>query len=367
MQNKPIRILQIVYSLDIVNGVLSVVLNWHHHIDTTKIQFDYLYCVQTPATRQREIEELGGKVYQLLHPYRHPFKFLYKSYQLFKTHHYRVIHLHLALLNFFICPVAKWLGSKQIIQHAHGTKWSSSKWGVWRNHLGYFFARPFITHKLACSQAAGEFWYGKNFTLINNGIEIEKFTYDLSVRARKREELGLKDNFVIAHVGRFVVEKNHTFLIDVFEQVLKQEPKAKLVLVGNGFLEQEIKNLVANKKIEDKVLFLGTRNDVPELLQSFDVLCLPSIFEGLPVIGVEAQAAGLPCVFADSITPEVLLTPFACRIPLAAEPPIWAKKILSFKGTPRSSGEEYIRAKGFDIRQTAKQMQIFYEELGKKD
>ncbi len=362
---KPNRILQIVTNLSAGSGVLAVVLNWHKHIDTTRVQFDYLYMLQVSTNRQQEIEQLGGYCYQMPDPRRHPLRFLRESYRFFKMHRYQTVHSHITHLNFFFYPIAKLFGTKNRIQHAHLTTWSDKKLSGLRNYLMLHSVWPLITHKMACSQAAGTAYYGKNFTVVNNGIDVGKFDYNPAVRNAKRKELGLENNFVIGHVGRFVRQKNHTFLIDIFEQIIKQEPAAKLVLVGNGSLETHIQKIVAEKHLQNSVLFLGSRKDVAELYQVFDVFCMPSLQEGLPVVGVEAQASGLPCLFADTITPEVLLLPNSSMLSLEDSPVKWAQQILTLKGQPRTSGKEALRAKGFDIRQTAKQIQGFYEELAK--
>ena len=303
----PIRILQIIPSAYQGSGILQVVLNWHRHIDRTKVQFDYLFSKPTENSARDEIEKLGGRMYELPHPYERPVQFLRESYRFFKENKYHTVHSHMTNLNLIFYPLAKWFGAKNIIQHAHGTKWSDKKLNGWRNYLMLHAVWPLITHKLACSQLAGEFWYKKNFMVINNGIDVEKFAYNPDVRAAKRRELGIENNFVIGHVGRFALQKNHIFLLNVFEKIAKQNSCAKLVLVGNGPLENQIKQLAVDKHLQEKTLFLGVRTDVPELLQAFDVLCMPSLYEGLPVVGVEAQAVGLPCVFADTITREVLL------------------------------------------------------------
>ena len=365
MINKPIRILQIVSSISTTSGVLAVVLNWHRHIDRTQVQFDYLYYITTPVTKQQEIEQLGGHCYCVPNPKHQPLKFLRGTYHFLKTHRYDTVHSHITHLNFFFYPLAKWFGTKNIIQHAHGTKWSDKKLNGIRNYVMLHAVWPLITHKLACSEAAGKAYFGKNFTVINNGVDVEKFAYNPAVRAQKRKELGLENNFVVAHVGRFSAEKNHTFLIDIFREVVALDPSARLVLVGGGPLANSIKKKVLSLNLQDKVLFLGVRKDVPNLLQAFDVFVLPSFHEGMPVVGVEAQATGEPCVFTDTITPEVLLLPSSSMLSLEDSPTKWAQRILALKNQKRTSGTDFVKTKGFDIQQTAQQMQDFYMRLEK--
>ena len=365
MQTKPTRILQIVSSLSTGSGVLSVVLNWHRHIDTTQIQFDYLYYKRVSTNRQQEIEQLGGQCYELPNPTSHPLQFLRESYKFFKTRRYNTVHSHITHLNLFFFPLAKVFGAQNIIQHAHATKWGFSGISNVRNCIMLHAVWPLITHKMACSKLAGKIYYGKNFTIINNGIDVKKFAYNSVVRARKRKELSLEDNFIVGQVGRFSVEKNHAFLLDVFAELVKMEPVSRLVLVGEGYLEEKIKNQVKMRGLEDKVLFLGIRKDVAELYDAFDVLCMPSLHEGFPVVGAEAQCSGLPVVFSDTITSEVLLLPDSFMLSLKDAPAKWAAQILLLKGKQRKYGDEFLLSKGLDIRQTARQIQDFYLELKK--
>lgn len=362
---KPIRVLQLVSSANPSSGVRNVVTNWYRNIDVSKVQFDYLYVNIDGIVDQEDITRLGANFYVLPSPSKYFFQFLHETYLFFKTHRYKTIHSHFTHLNIVFYPLAKWFGTKNIIQHAHGTKWSDKKLNGIRNYVMLHSVWPLITHKVACSEAAGKAYFGRNFTVVNNGTDVEKFAYTPAVRTKKRHELGLEHNFVIGNIGRFALQKNHKFLLDIFKEVVSLDSSARLVLVGGGPLEETIKKKVISFNLQDKVFFLGVRKDVPDLLQAFDVLCMPSLYEGLPVVGVEAQVAGLPCVFADTITPEVLLLPSSYMLSLKDTPTVWAEKILSLKDQPRTSGADLVRAKGFDIRQTAQQIQDFYMELEK--
>lgn len=362
---KPLRVLQIISNLEKGSGVAQVVLNWHRNIDTTKVQFDYL-CFKTGDTDlENEVRQKGGNVYCI--PYKgiaHSFSFIKQSIIFFKEHRYQILHSHITHLNLIFYPLAKMFGVKHIIQHAHGTKWSDKKLNGWRNYLMLHAVWPLITHKLACSQLAGEFWYKKNFTVINNGIDVEKFSFNPNIRQEKRKELGIENNFIVANIGRFNLEKNHKFLIEIFTTLAKKDKTAKLVLVGSGPLEKDIKALSIAKKIQDKVIFLGNRKDVSDLLQAFDVLCMPSFHEGLPVAGVEAQGTGLPCVFADTITKEVIILPNSKMLSLKDKAEKWAEVILSLKSIKRNTGKECLQKKNFDIQATAQTIQEFYLSTG---
>lgn len=362
---KPVRILQIIDSTDIRSGITNVILNWHRNIDRTKIQFDYLTflpCISGIDCKE-EIKKLGGKIFYL--NYRgifHSFEFIKKIYNFFKQHRYHIIHSHITHLNLFFYPLAKMFGTKNIIQHSHGTKWSDKKINGWRNYLMLHAVWPLITHKLACSELAGKIYYKNNFTVIYNGIDTEKFAYNPEIREIKRKELGVEKNFVIGHVGRFSREKNHIFLIDIFEQVIKKNKTARLVLVGDGPLKENIKNYVAKKKLQDEVIFLGIRKDMSELYQAFDCFVFPSLHEGMPVTALEAQASGLPCLFSNTITKEVLLLPQSKMLALSTSVEIWANTLLLTKCENRLYGQTTLKRAGFDSRDTTKKIQQIYEE-----
>lgn len=201
------------------------------------------------------------------------------------------------------------------IAHSHST--SNPK--EWKKNLLKNALRPFskkyATDYFACSELAGRYLFGdKTFNkgevkIIHNAIDVEKFKYDPEARKKLRKEIGIKDSdFVIGHIGRFVEQKNHRFLIDIFTKVKKEKKNAKLVLVGQGPLREEIEERVKNLGLEKDVFFLGQRSDTNKLYSVFDVFCLPSLYEGLPVVGVEAQANGVPCVFSDRITKEIFVS-----------------------------------------------------------
>lgn len=365
MAKEPMRILQIVSSLNAGSGVLAVVLNWHRHLDRSKVQFDYLYTLDTPVNNQAEIVQLGGRCYRLPHPFRSPVKFLRESYRFFKTHRYKTIHSHLTNLNFFFYPLAKKFGTKNIIQHTHTAKWGLTCKSAVRNYLLLHAVWPLITHKLACSAAAGKAFYGKNFRIVKNGINAEKFAYNPEIRTQKRKELGLEDNFVIGHIGRFSPEKNHKFLLDVFEAVAAKDPFARFVLVGSGSLEKEIQDLALQKGLQDKTLFLGARKDAWKLYQAFDVFVFPSLQEGFGLVAVEAQTAGLPCILADTLPEEVRICNY--QVLALKDAQTWADKVIALKAnrSTRSDCACKIKEAGLSARDIALSVQQFYLELGK--
>ena len=223
-----------------------------------------------------------------------------------------------------------------------------------------------------CSRPAGIWSFGEKAVdsgqvrFIKNGIESERFAFNEEIRVRKRCELNLGDRLVIGHVGRFVLPKNHTFLIDIFAEIHKLKPNAVLMLVSDGPLMEEIQQKVKRLRLDNAVLFLGKRSDVNELMQAMDIFILPSLWEGLPLTGVEAQAAGLPTMMSDSITEEVCITPYAHMLPLNSGAKAWAGEALKLSETTRRTNthDSIVRA-GFDIRETAQWLESFYLEHGK--
>ena len=363
MSAKPIRILQIVSSPNPSSGVRTVVTNWHHHIDTSKVQFDYLY-VSDEIVNQDDITRLGAKFYVLPSPTTHPIQFLQKSYQFFKTHHYKTIHSHFTNLNLFFFPLAKIFGAKNIIQHAHTCKWGETRLSALRNYFMLHAVWPLITHKVACSQAAGVSYFGHNFNMLKNGIDITMFSYKSSVRAIKRQELGIENNFVIGHVGRLALPKNHQFLLDVFYEIVRQSSCAKLILVGGGPLQAQIKRSIKEKHLSNQVLLLGPRKDVSDLYQAFDCFVFPSLYEGLGIVAVEAQAAGLPCVLANTLPQEAFICNYK-KLPLGSAKQ-WAEEILAItKNFQRVDVSAKIKSAGFSSVEIAKKIQDFYLELEK--
>ena len=360
MQEKPIRILQILSSLNQGSGILQVILNWHKNIDKTKIQFDYLYFKTTSITCEKEIENLGGKCYKLPYPsFFKPWIFIKAVKDFFRTHKYNIIHSHVIHLSFFFYPIAKFYGVKNIIHHSHTTKWSDKFLNGLRNRFLFFFAKSFITEKFSCSDLAGKFLFKKNYTVINNGIDTEKFKFNQEVRIKIRKELNIENKFVISNIGRFEIQKNYPFLIETFNEIYKRNKNSVLLLVGNGSLRKQMENQIKSLNLNNSVIFLGVRNDIANIYQAIDILVMPSFYEGLPVVGVEAQAAGLPCIFSDTISEEILICN-SKRLSLNLSAQQWADEILKNKSFIRKDESKTMKEKDFDIKEIAKKIENLY-------
>lgn len=301
-----IRILQCVNDMHRA-GLETMLMNYYRNIDRTKIQFDFLTHRPYRSDYDDEIEKMGGKVYYAprLYPQNYPNYFKWMK-NFFKEHpEYKIVHSHIDTMSYLPLLAAKKAGVPIRIAHSHNTSLDRD----FKYLLKQYFRlkiNSVCTHRLACGEEAGKFLFGnRSFKVIPNAIDAEKFYFNEELRNKKREELGIKSEFVIGHVGRLSYQKNHKFLIEIFKELLKTEPESLLLLVGVGEKEQEIRNQVEDLGIDDKVRFLGNRSDVNELYQAMDVFVMPSFFEGIPVVGVEAQFAGLPCIFSDKVPEEV--------------------------------------------------------------
>ena len=313
VQKKPIIVAQIMGKW-VGGGVESVIMNYYRHLDHSKVQFDFICDEDSTRIPYDEIKKLGGRVF-IVPKYQNLPKYLKALEKLFKENQYCIVHSNINTLSVFPLYAAKKAGVPIRISHSHST--SNPK--EWKRNLIKNILRPFskryATDYFACSELAGRYLFGNKafdqgeVKIIHNAIDVDKFKFDEVARKKLRKEFGIKDStVVIGHVGRFVQQKNHTFLVDVFKEYHKKNPDSKLLLVGSGPLEDEIKKKVERLGLKDSVLFLGQRDDINKLYSVMDVFCLPSLYEGLPVVGVEAQAAGLPCVFSDKITNDTVIT-----------------------------------------------------------
>ena len=368
-KEEPIRVAHIIGKW-LGGGVEAVVMNYYRHIDRTKIQFDFLCDEDSTNIPYEEIEQLGGRVI-LIPPYQKVFKYQKELIRIFKENNYKIVHSHINTLSVFPLRAAKKAGVKVRIAHSHST--TNKK--EWKKNLLKQVLRPFskvyATDYMCCSELAGRWLFGdkaydsKKVYLLNNAIDLDKFKYNESLRKKKRKELGISDDtLVIGHIGRFIAQKNHTFLIDIFNEVHKKNPSSLLLLIGQGPLKEEMENKVKEFKLNDSVRFLGQRNDVNELYQAFDVFCLPSLYEGLPVVGVEAQASGLLCILSNAMTKETKVLNITKFISLNNTPEEWADNILDdVKRYKRIDTSKKMTYKSFNIKEEAKKLEKYYLNL----
>lgn len=343
-------------------GVESVIMNYYRHIDRNKIQFDFICDEDSTNIPYEEIEKLGGKVI-LCPPYQKLPKYLKLLKNLFREKKYRIVHSNINTLSVFPLYAAKKAGVPVRIAHSHSTS-NPREWkkNIMKNTLRPFSKR-YATDYFACSELAGRYLFGDktydngDVKIIRNAIDVEKFKFDPEARKKLRKEIGIKNtDFVIGHIGRFCEAKNHSFLIDIFAEVKKEKPNAKLVLTGQGPLREEIEKKVKELGLEKDVFFLGQRNDSNKLYSLFDVFCLPSLYEGLPVVGVEAQANGVKALFSTEVTSESVTKEETEQLPID-DPKKWSKQILTV--------EQKLKRKNsspYDVAKCAKELISIYEE-----
>lgn len=309
------RILQIGMT-DNLGGIETFLINYYRNIDKTKIQFDFVNIYKEKLYFQEEIENMGGKVYKLTSYYKNPIKYIKELKKLINQNKYEIVHCNMNSAAMIYPLIAgKISNAKVIIAHSHN---SSSDKGLLKSvlhNINKHFIPLFANTFFACSNEAGKWFFNKNilnsdkFKVIYNAIDTEKFIYNEQIRHKKQKELKLdKNKIIIGHVGRFEKQKNHEFLIDIFNEILKINPNVMLLLIGEGSLKQHIKEKVTKLDLEDKVIFLGKRNDVNELYQVMDVFVFPSLYEGLGTVLIEAQYSGLPCVVSNNIPKEAQIT-----------------------------------------------------------
>lgn len=362
----PIRIAQMMTDMN-YGGVEMVIMNYYRHIDKKRYQFDFYALEGSSVPQREEIEAMGGRVFVVPRYTQLP-NYEKALMRHFKEEQYQIVHSNMNTLSVLSLYAAKKAGIPNRIVHNHST---AGKGEMKKNIMKYMlrpFAKVYPTKLVACSKYAGEWIYGKNadFTVFNNAIEVERFAYNPEIRKSMRKELGFDGKFVVGNVGRFCYQKNHDKLIDIFVEIKKRKSNAVLLLVGEGELESEVKDKVKHLGLDKDVFFLGKRNDTNRIYQAMDVFVLPSRYEGLPVVGVEAQAAGLPCIFSDIVTEETKILPSSMFIPVEATDKSWAdttiKTVNKYK---RKDVSLEIRKAGFDIEEQAGKMMEMYDAMSK--
>lgn len=368
MEQEPIRIAQIIGKW-VGGGVEAVVMNYYRYMDKDKIQFDFICDSDSTDIPYEEINKLGGKVI-LIPPYQKVFKYHKELKNVLKEGKYKIAHSHINTLSVFSLWAAKSAGVPVRIAHSHSTTNRKEKKKNLLKQVLRPFSKIFATDYMCCSELAGRWLFGNkeygkgNVYLLNNAIDLEKFKYDENIRKQKRKELEIvEDTLVIGHIGRFVEQKNHRFLIDIFNELHKKQPNSILLLIGQGPLMQEMKEKVSRLNLEKAVKFLGQRNDTNQLYQAFDVLLLPSLYEGLPVVGVEAQAAGLLCILSNDMTKETKILDTTVFMSLEDSAEKWAECILEIvKNFNRINTKMEVSKNGFNIKIEAKKLSSIYSK-----
>ena len=352
------------------SGLTAYILNNYRKIDKSKVQFGFVtYDGAWDFTE--EVGKTGGKVFDLPHPF-HPRAYYKGLKKIREEAGYDAIHLNLSYANIVPVLLAKLVGFQRIIVHSHSSSIDSPSRTVRTlKKIFHYTGReliPFLaTDYYACSHLAARWMFPgsimkkKKYEVLYNAIDLSKFRFSEEKRKAMRESLGIEeDTFVVGHVGRFSYQKNHEFLIQVFQEITKREPKAILLLVGDGPDREKIESQVKANGLEEKVKFLGRRSDVAELYQAMDALVMPSRFEGLCIVAIEAQMAALPNFCSEALSDETFVSSDSHKLSLSKSPAAWADEVLQAKGAKRGDRTEILRRAGYDAEIEIKRVEKLY-------
>lgn len=371
MENKPKRILCVFSTLD-RGGAETMCMNIYRHIDRSKIQFDFVKHTKAIGDYENEIEELGGKIYSAPR-YRIYNSLSYKKWwkKFFKSHpEYKIIHGHFFSISAVYFSVAQKCGLVTVA-HSHCTMGLQvdSFIGKVKRILHDALISKIEKHSdycLACSQEAGEWIFKtKKFEVLNNAIDTNEFVFNNSIRQDYRKKLGINpDELVVGTVGRIMRQKNPEGVIEIFSRIHSINQNTKLLWVGDNLSKELVDKKLKENNIEEDVIMTGVRNDVNNLMQAMDYFIFPSLFEGLGVVAIEAQASGLPTFCADTVPREAGITNLCVFLTLD-DYNLWAHEILSYKYERKNMYNEVLSA-GYDIEDNAKKIEEFYESIGKE-
>ena len=356
-------------------GISTVVLNYYKNMNRDKIHFDLALKVDFIGHNAKELQKLGAKVYFLPLKNKGIKEFGNALIKILKENHYDAIHTHEGPTAYIALRIAKKMGVKCRVAHAHTTAPSDSFKSELKRLSGVVLNYHYATAVIGCGQLAGERVFGKlnmhrrNAYVLPNAVDTSRFAFDPSIRKEVREELGVTNNYVVGMVGRLSLEKNHAFALRVIKFVHKQYPELKLVIVGDGEEQEHIRKLIIHNNMESYVDLLGRRLDVNRLYQAFDCIILPSIHEGFPVVSVEAMSSGLPVLLSDTITKELSFGSCVKYLSIKSISP-WVNAIGEL--IKNESVEDRVirqnepKDNGFDIKDTSKMLEsIYLKDLGK--
>ena len=355
------------------DGVTRYILANYERIDHEHIHMDFVTGERDLSFCEGLIAD-GCTVYSLpTSPFKHPIRYRREMKKLWEGG-YDIVHCHMSyFLNTVLFRQAKKHGVK-VVLHSHSTQpdivnVKKRRFFTWLHKLNYRRACRHGDAFAACSSAAADWLFGDAVPkdavqYFHNAIETEKYAFDPAERKRVRKELGLEKAFVVGHIGRFTYQKNHAFLLRAFACLRKKQPDAVLLLIGVGDLEAEVRRQAAVLGVEDAVRFLGMRDDVPSLMQGMDVFVLPSRFEGLGLVLIEAQAAGLRAIASTEVPPEAKVTELLTYLPLESGEEAWAEEIRqSADGYERTNRRRQIMEAGYDLSGQAARIEQLYEGL----
>lgn len=354
-----------------VGGVETFICNVNRTIDHEQFRMDFLVHQQINPKYLADIIENCGTIYYVPGVKSGLIKYIKGIFRFYKEHNdYQIVHLNECGASFFLYTLPLLFDSRmKLIVHSHNG--DSSRRIL--HKIFRFFQNLRVDKKCACSDIAAAWMFGKktsktkDYTIIHNGIQVEKYRYNPVASKKLKSEFGLEGKFVLGSVARFERQKNHVKMINIFWEYKKRNPNSCLVLVGEGSEMEHIKKIVSERNIVNDVLFLGVRNDISDLLSMFDVFLLPSLYEGLPFVTIEAQAASLPMVVSNVVSKEIDITPLIHRVDLDEEDEVWCHCIekLQMKYVERNTStyRKMLRSAGYDIDNSIKLLEQMYKDL----
>lgn len=349
------------------NGIATFLMNIYRNINREKFQFDFIVFTKDKGEYDEEIRKLGGRIYCIERPGRNLIKNMIQTYKIMKHYPYQIMHRHTAEAHCWTdFYMASKVGIPHRIAHSHGTHTFRPK----SHRIFYPLMIANVTNRVACSTVAGRWLYHDNldFLVIKNGIQTSKFLYSDRLRVKKRRELDVSDDtLILGNVGRLADPKNPLMTVKVFAALERKYPKSKLIMLGEGELRNKVEILINQLDLQDKVLLPGVSNEVVEWMCAMDVGIYPSEFEGFPFSIIEGEANGLPIIMSDRITKEVDVLRNAVAISLKKSPENWADEILHLYHTKmkleRNECAKAVSQAGYDIKNTAKDLENYYEKL----
>lgn len=346
-------------------GIESFLINYYRYINKNKIQFDFINMYDR-LPYQEEIISLGGKIYNITNVKENPVKCLIELKNIISKNNYNIVHINmLSAANIIPIIAAKLAKTKTVIVHSHSSSLPKGFIKVLLNRLNKHLVKNMADICFACSDLSGKWMFdNKKFIIIKNAIDTKKFIYSETIRQAVRKNLNIENKFVIGNIARFSVEKNHSFLVDIFYQVHKKNPNAVLLFVGDGELKEEIGFKLSELGLIDNVIFTGEVKNANDYLQAMDVFVFPSLFEGLGTALVEAQTAGLQCIISNVIPNEAIIINDLLNVLSLKNPLVWAKEILKYsKGYKRENTYKEIAKAGYDIAKATKHLENIYIKL----
>ena len=359
---EPIRILHILQRME-AGGTQALLMNLYRNIDRTKVQFDFLVEYNEKQFYDDEIIKLGGKIYYTnVRNDFNIFKFQKRLKEVLLNNDYKIVHVHAYTIGYFCLKIAKKCGVPVRIAHSHSNSMVKNIKMVPKKILqGLFLIHS--TDLFACSDEAGKYLFkNREFHVLKNAIDSTDFVFNFKIRENIRKELNIGDELIVGHVGRFQPEKNHNFLLSVFLKIKKLKKEAKLLLIGSGPLEKEIKNKIEKYNLKDSIIMLSNRNDMNRLYMAMDVFVFPSKYEGLGIVAIESQAAGIPTIISDGVPNETIISPICKKLSLSTDKNTWAKEAIKMSENKLAYGnmQKYIIDAGYDMKNTSKWLQEYY-------